>query len=399
MSFEDRLQTASYVSPGGTTILFDYTLLTQTVERRTTAYEFPDVDATYIQDLGSSSRRFSWRIYLAGEDYDLAADEFDEALKERGPGILNHPQRGAIRVVPFGEITRRDDLVAAAGQAVYEISFFETTGLEFLPIDEAPTYTGEDYRQQAAADFEDYTELDTATQQAQEKNEFLQLVNTVEETLKPIAETVQNVRRSFDRVLTSILTGADVLLGAPATLAAQVQQLIAIPAEAAQLLENKINGYLNLIDTVLSGGPPKDANDLQLRALFSGAALSAAVASATTDTYTTRGQAVETAAVLLEYFDAIGAWRDLRPSTVDDIGSDYAELLEQTAAGAAEILRGSFNLAQERAVILDRDKTIVELTYQFYQTEEKLDQLINTNQLTGSEILLVPRGRRLVYYV
>ncbi len=63
----------------------------------------------------------------------------------------------------------------------------------------------------------------------------------------------------------------------------------------------------------------------------------------------------------------------------------------------------SFTLAQERTLKLDRHRTPVDLVAELYGTfgvlDERLDFFINSNALVGLDILEVPKGREVVYYV
>jgi len=60
----------------------------------------------------------------------------------------------------------------------------------------------------------------------------------------------------------------------------------------------------------------------------------------------------------------------------------------------------SFSLKQERSIVLDRARTIVDISAELYgEVDAQLDFLINSNNLSGSEILEVPKGREIVYYV
>lgn len=399
MSWEDRLERAIYVSADGSIrIEFEYTTLTQVLARKTSAYDFPAVGGTYVQDLGVGGRRFPFRIFLSGADYDLKAAAFDRAMAQRGPGTLQHPQLGALTVVPFGEVTRRDDLVTAGDQAIYELTFYETLP-SLYPGADATEIRPTDYEQAQIEEFTNGTELETAAQQAAERSKIDQLTAQVAEFLAPIADNVAETKKTFDRTLISIETGVGVLLGQPATLAAQVLFLVKQPANASQLIDQTVRAHRDLITAILGGGFPQTGNDLQIRALYAGGALSGLSQAAVAAEYATRGEAVSVAAQLVDALAEIAAWRDGRAAGVEDMGDGYSELLQLVAASAARLIQQSFNLAQERRVILDRDRAIVDLAHEFYGDPERLDYLITTNGLTGSEILLVPRGRGLVYYV
>lgn len=131
MTWEDRLKTPSYTSPSGEVIEFIYEDVSNEFDKHTTAFNFPDADGTFVQDLGRSGRRFPFRVFFSGPDYDEDADKFDSMLSETGIGTLQTPNYGRFKVVPFGRIKRRDDLKTRANQAVIEVEFFETNELLF----------------------------------------------------------------------------------------------------------------------------------------------------------------------------------------------------------------------------------------------------------------------------
>jgi hypothetical protein len=69
------------------------------------------------------------------------------------------------------------------------------------------------------------------------------------------------------------------------------------------------------------------------------------------------------------------------------------------ALTAGHLVETSFTLLQERRIVLDRERTIIDLAAELYgSVDDRLDLLINSNDLTGSEILELPRGRTIVYY-
>jgi len=60
----------------------------------------------------------------------------------------------------------------------------------------------------------------------------------------------------------------------------------------------------------------------------------------------------------------------------------------------------SFSLKQERSLVLDRSRTIIDVVAELYgSVDDQLDFFINSNGLTGSEILELPKGKQVVFYV
>ncbi|MCK5344977.1 MAG: DNA circularization N-terminal domain-containing protein, partial [Candidatus Heimdallarchaeota archaeon] len=138
MPWQDRITEAAYTSPSGTRLVFDYEDVSKSVEKKTSSFDFPDADGTYIQDLGRKGRKYPLKIIFWGDDYDLEADEFEKLLIEKGMGKLEHPKYGAIDVVPFGAITREDRLKTQANQAVITVTFWETIGIAYPAAQDDP---------------------------------------------------------------------------------------------------------------------------------------------------------------------------------------------------------------------------------------------------------------------
>lgn len=75
-------------------------------------------------------------MFFYGADCLDEADAFEEGLKERGYGELQHPIYGVHKVVPIGQIKRSDDLVGALNASQVDITFAETLIDETFPDSE-----------------------------------------------------------------------------------------------------------------------------------------------------------------------------------------------------------------------------------------------------------------------
>ena len=70
------------------------------------------------------------------------------------------------------------------------------------------------------------------------------------------------------------------------------------------------------------------------------------------------------------------------------------------ALAAATLIELSFTLLRERTIVVDHDRTILDIAYELYGSiDDKLDLLIDSNNLSLEEIIELPRGRKIVYYV
>jgi hypothetical protein len=124
----------------------------------------------------------------------------------------------------------------------------------------------------------------------------------------------------------------------------------------------------------------------------------------------TKSEALTAAEAVEAQFDAVVAWRDggfgsLRQvarvgAYQVDTGESYQALQQAVALTIGFLVQVSFQVVPEKAVVLDRPRTILDLGAELYGAdfEGKLDLLINSNNLTGSEMLEIPRGKRIKYY-
>lgn len=402
MGWQDRLQEAAYTSPGGARLTFEYEDVQQEFERRVAAFDFPDADGTYVQEVGRSSRRYPLRIILWGDNYDIAAAAFERALAEPGVGRLEHPAYGTVDVIPSGTITRRDDLKSAGNQAVIELTFLETIPLVYPTAQRDPAAAVvaaiDGYSEAAAAGYGDLADLATEFERAAAKNALIDGLKTVQKGLDYVARQQDGVARIFKASTDAINFGIDTLIAEPLDLAFQFTQLIQAPARAAASIGARLSAYGNLLRSTL-GGDGADTSRYAESDLLAGAAVSGSVLSVLNGQFETRAGAVEAAQQIIGQFDEYVLWRDANAPGVDT-GEAYQQLQEAVALTAGYLVDISFSLKQERRIVLDRARTVIDLSAELYgAVDSRLDFLINSNALSGAEILELPRGRAIVYYV
>jgi len=414
MPWQDRLRQAAYTSPSEIRTVFDYTNVGLSVEKKTTAFEFPDADGTFVQDLGPSGRRYPLRLFFSGDDYDLVSNAFLETLLEIGPGKLEHPIYGAITVVPFGEIKRRDDLVTAANQAVFDVTFWDTIGTLYPTAQTDPgsevLNAVSEYDDAAADEFQEFTDLDNAVEQANFKAVYQNLLGAAETGLRAVADTQENVQQQFDAIVDSINTGIDILVEQPLALAFQTTLMIQAPARALTSITARLDAYKNLTNSLITGNgavlPPsvgsENSNKFHTRDLYASTYIAASMIAVVNNQFATKPEAIAAADEILSQFEAVTAWRDDNFQSLSEIdtGGAYQQLQEAVALTAGFLVEVSFSLAQEHIIVLDRARTIVDLSAEIYgSVDDRLDFLINSNDLSGSEILELPRGKEIKYYI
>lgn len=414
MAWPDRLREGVYIAPDKTEHEFSYEDVRVETEKNTVAYNFPDADGTYVQSLGRSGRRFPMRLFVWGENYDLFATDLENALLLPGIGTLRHPLYGTFSVVPFGKVSRRDNLKTAANQAIIEVEFWESITAIYPTNQDDPgndviTAVSE-FNDSVSTQFVDTVSLSTAVEQSTLKGQYTALVSSVSEGLEAIAATQDDVQKQFEAVRDSINLGIDTLIGEPLTLAFQTAIMIQAPARAATLIDDRLEAYQNLLDSLTTGEnaiavpgfDSENANLFHSKDLYASTYVTGSVLSVINNQFATKSEALTAAEDILTQMDQLIAWRDdnfVSLSAVDT-GEAYQQLIEAVGLAAGFLVQISFTLKQERRFITDRARNFIELVAELYGVlDEKYDDFINQNNLSGSEIIEIPAGREIVYYV
>jgi hypothetical protein len=71
MAWQDRLREAAYNAPSGQRLVFLYEDVGREVDKKTAAFDFPGVNGTYVQDNGSTSRRYPLRVFFPARTVTL----------------------------------------------------------------------------------------------------------------------------------------------------------------------------------------------------------------------------------------------------------------------------------------------------------------------------------------
>jgi len=415
MAWQDRLREAAYTSPSGIRIPFAYEDVSNEIDKKTSAFDFPDADGTFVQDLGHTGRRYPLRVIFSGSDYDILANQFDDILIERGIGKLEHPIYGTVDVIPFGTITRSDRLKSAGNQTIIEVTFWETNDIIFPTAQDDPAsqvlVSVDNYNDAASQQFDEFISLDSAVEQVTFASSYDFLLDRANNQLSGIAATQDNVKRQFDNIVSSINNGLDILVSQPLTLAFQTTQMIQSPARALTNINARLDAYSDLTTAITTGdgavvSPGNDSNNsnsFHTSDLYASTYVTGSIVSVVNNQFMTKNEALESAEDILNQFDQVTVWRDANYQSLSqvDTGSAYQQLQESVALVAGFLVEISFTLKQERKISIDRNRTIIDLVSEFYGTTDNddIDFFIDSNNLSGSEILEVPQGRDIVYYV
>ena len=452
MTWQDRLREAAYTGPDGTRIAFLFEDLSKTLPKKTHAFDFPAANVTYVQDNGIRGRRYPMRCFFTGDNHDIEATRFENLLALTGPGRLEHPLYIVPGLaIPFGDITRNGKVKTEANQTVVEVTFYSTIAQVFPNADE-DTGTAVDVAvaNEAFADqFSISVDTGTPAEAANFRTTFKALAAGMRDGLRAAEDGTARLRNGMDAVDTAINNAVDTGIGTPLSLASQLKVLALAPSRSAALLKDRLNAYRSLAQSVFAGQgtgtgggtgssesgegivepgivvPGIDSteantfhsNNLVSQLMVLGTASGAAIPVAGQE-YKSRQQVVEQVDDLLDLFNAHVAWSDanfdalaasspvvdpLEPVASGQGSTDTGEAAQAlqavVTATVRHLLSTAFVLPPERVHLVDRPRTVLDLCAELYGTIDALDDFIEANDFSGAELLELPIGKRVVYYV
>jgi prophage DNA circulation protein len=451
---------AWYEAPSGKRIGFDFVSVSREIELRRVAFEFPQINDAYVQDNGYGARKYPLLCIFTGAQHDLLATAFEAALIERGRGTLRHPFYGTFKAIAYGTIVRRNDLVNEANQSIVEVTFWTSTG-EVYPT------TSKSARNEilaaialfnasAASSFANRTQLASTVAKVNTTARIRKWLRDVQASIGKVAGAVSTVNRKFRDAQKTINYGLDTLIGTPLILAQQISNLISAPARANVGIQSRLDSYNALAQSImtstvvstanlisgltLASERLKRSNDFHTADLFVTSSVIGSLLSSLENTYTTRAEALDTAAQVLARLADVIVWREDRFESLDqiDTGETYQALQQAAGLVAGYLIESAASLSGgasqaisdgpdatgvllqsgtlngvpaailasgkaliERVIVVDRPRTILDLCAELYGNPDAdgiLDFFINTNAFTGQEIIELQKGREVRFY-
>ena len=401
------------------------------------------MDGAEIQSLGLGGKKFPMTAIFDGADCMKNASEFEDALCERGFGFLEHPIYGKYAVVPTGEIERSDDLVSALNESKVTVTFAETITDKAFPESEVAAMDElessiDNYDTTAAETFAELIETDSIDDSMQLQSVLKTQSNSLFEGISKLAEKSSNMKdkmkvlqkiNELKNKAQGIIASVDKIAANAQELAATLIQTARMPAALVTDALAKIEGYATVVDSIIKNvkKDPFGVNAIKNQyaatsvvlgslvascgfgvaqtasAAGSGASGASAEGGSTTGSFKSRASVLNAADSVAELFEVYKTYMDsqIAKNAFVDSGEGYSALLQTIASFVQVMQEAAFNLPMTRIVKLGRDRQVIELLTELYGAEgfNRIDEFINDNNLNAEEIVLIPMGREVRYYV
>lgn len=424
MSWKDRLISGKIKTPDGNIFTFDFEDIEYSFEKNTSEYSFADNQGSLVQDFGLKKYAYPIVMYFTGEDCDLNANAFEESAIKKGICILTHPVKGDKNVIITGA-SRQDNFKSSYNQVVFNVAMTETlltdipeTTTQLKTQTEQKQSELEEKNSKAFASSFVASKLSDATNA---KNRLLNGIRTFKSAVNSIASTVREISDTIEEVSSFIEENIDYLMTKPLELAGAVQRLYNTPARCYASVQNRINGYLpayqKLLNEIKGTNSQNTKNEIAEKSLIGNCIISTMaeifvnpdpVGNGEFD-YITRNDAIRAAQSLKEYLLEMQNAIDIDEANTANYSLNYkfaqdseiANLIRDIVNDSLKVLISqSFELKTEKTIVTDKDRTIIDLCYELYGTNDylTLDFFCNSNNLTGENLIIIPQGTVIKYY-
>lgn len=415
MSYLDRLKTARYISPSGVTILFSYDDLNRTNATKSSIQELPFQDGGKIQRQGNAIIRYPIVASIYGDNYDILADRFFTALREKGDfGILDHPRWGEIKVIPI-TFTQAEKFVDGTRVATITIDFAEFKDQE-SPISQKEQKSKflrllDSFAEFATLDFLNNFRIDRLIEKNTAVQTFDNLLTSLETGLVNITQTTEEVKNQYDTILRNI-DRANGLVDDTQTTIANIINLSFLGGAVPQNIDNISNSYQSIVNnfqktSVMNTNREYVNVALELQ-VFSASSVASLALSIINFEFVNKVEAITVLDNLQSLFNQVVIFQDELQVVFEDNLSDdtyiftndtYSYLTELISITYDYVINQLFDLKVEQIVITDKETNPLVLSYELYGTIDKLDTLIADNNLIKYELLTIPIGKEIKIYV
>ncbi len=435
MSWNEDILEAAYTSPTGKRQTFLYEDVSRETDLKTASFTFPELDGALIQSLGKGGRTFPLTCIFAGKNCCKEANSFEKLLGERGHGILEHPLYGRINVVPTGKIKRTDNLASGANVATVDVTFAETIiDVDFpyseIALEDSLDNSMDEFEESICAFYADSILTDTIEDKIQLQSVMQTQTNLIYKNVSKSAKSApqQNAQggilqqfNAAKKFISSNIESLDKIAVFAIETAQSIVKMISIPARIETSVLDKTLCYKTLIKDIVQS-TKQDSISIQtpvnqwavtaltwgsmVASLCSGLAKSAIARSSGTDSeseFKSRSDVLDASSLITQVFNEYSVYVDSQneKNIFIDTGFYYEKLLNVVIYSLKLLEETAFDLPVTKIIELNKDRQLFELLTEFYGKDgfARQDEFINDNKLTADEIVLLPMGREVRYYV
>jgi len=368
-------------------------------------YEFPKIGGALVRRYEQKANRYDIEFYFQGADHLEQAAAFEASAADKRPWTISHPFEGSLLVHPIGfKKTNRGLNVTVYNGSVIETITEDAPKATANPADKilseketADTLMADSYVAEVKPKAADLKEMGTKTKSTFELGK--KGINNVIDS-QEYFNAFNDANRAINNAVAEPLLAIrqiQAMINAPYNFISNVQSRVGT-------LKSQLEALAASISTIVS------RNSKKLYENNAGTMLSAmAAATISNASYSSRREALDVIDTLVGQYNAYITNLDTLQSTSGAVLDSYIpdatgiiQLSNLVSYTVSALLQIATNARQERSFILEEDDTLFTLAKRLYglrEDDSTITELIDTNKFTMQELLIIPKGRTIKYYV
>lgn len=383
------------------------------VEYNISLFEYPEVEGTFVDRKKRKGSRIPLTLFFVGEQHVSQYNAFEDAADDERHWVMNHPYYGRLNVQPIRmHVDHTGGNVSKINIEVIETIVENNPKSVVNPKDKIVS-DGLDLNDQLSEHFAVVLPQPKIADAVYiNKN----LTKVYEEGRKKVKLTV-DADKYFE--LFSIASNAVLkITSKPLEIMRLIQAMINAPFQFIDLVKNRIallKSQFGLLRAIAETATKK-SDKIIYETMAGNVVCSIAMAAVTTTNDTLSSEDYVSKNDVLEAIDNINEVYDQYVEDIDSMasetGSDEDSFVPDPVSMSAlqalvnytvsMLLSIALDGKQERGVVLEEDSNIIVLAHRFYGLEvddSTIEYLIKTNNLGMNDLLIIKKGRLIIYYV
>jgi hypothetical protein len=379
----------------------------KSVDYNISEFEFPGLQGTLVHREEVKGTRYALEIHFDGEDHLDIATAFEVSARDKRAWTIIHPFYGALIVQP-----------AALNFAneIYNVTKITGTVIETITEDAPKTSVDPVNKISADKDAVDETFSVAFTNDVEPTTEDINNLSGTNEDLYNLGSKRVKLTVDAEEYFNLFNKAEAAIINATAEPLAAIRQMNTALSYPAKFTDSVVNRLTTLIDQfnllrtsigTITSPSFKKIYENNAAALVS--AMTVASSTPQAGDYQNRDDVYRSVENILAAYNTYitdldemqtdnGAEPD---SYIPDADSLIAlsDLMNYTLSNLFNI---AIDAKQERTLILENDSNAILLTHRFYGLDEvdaNLDTFLNNNNIGLNELLMIRKGRKLIYYV
>jgi len=419
LSWKDRIsEFVVLTSPSGQVFNAIWRSATRQFNKKVGIFSYPDVNGTVTQDLKSDDFIFPLDLFFTGQDHDIVGAQFVQTLfAESGPWDVRHPVWG-FQKLQLLSATETVDPVGNGNMTQVSTQWQKDSG-ESATISQAQSANEvianiDNFNQSSISGFEDSVDISTAETRQSIITAARNIFSLSKSSLSELAKNDEDIFNLFSSIEAAFLNTINSPIFDPVAMVGQLINYIQVPVYAIDSIKVRISIYNDLLNQLLNFVIPDSSIESKNTALTNeiaaGSAVAGAILSSVSGELQNRNDSVLVIGSIISMFELMTNSFDnqqvlFNSSPIDlqyiSQSTTYPQLFNSLFTAVRSLLNNSTNLKIEKIIILESQTSILTVCANSYGNLDNgtIDFFIETNDLHGNEILLLPAGREVSVFI